>query len=226
MGDHLYYNNNEVITLYQDLWHRGKCVFKGDRDCLSRYHYIKEYCSRLCRPIKVLDLGANLGYFTFRLSEEFEGSFVMVECSDTVLGTLYPLCKLNEQKNITLLTKEMNLQDLEQLRSLEHFDVVLALSIIHYFEEPFQEVLRVLSKLGSVLFLEHPLPGENCSNHERIKREPLDLNDFKSTFCCKTASRYERSFLRDLYLIENEEPSPLYVELSSSSLSEFDPLVF
>ena len=71
---------------------------------------------------------------------------------------LIELCEQNNCKDkLIVLKTEMNLYKLKELSKCEHFDVILALNIIHHFKnEEVLEVCKVLTKLGDNLILETP----------------------------------------------------------------------
>ena len=87
----------------------------------------------------------------------------MVDVSDR----LPDICELNnEVPNIVYLKKEMSLQDLQALNEEEHFNVVLALNVVHHME-PWKEILETIFKLGDTIIIETP-----PSNDDRAKDTP------------------------------------------------------
>jgi hypothetical protein len=64
---------------YQDVWVKGKLVERGERDCEPRYEAIKKVAARFKRPFTVLDIGANLAYYSVRLAEDFDCTVLAVE---------------------------------------------------------------------------------------------------------------------------------------------------
>ena len=159
----------QPISIYNDIRVQGKTISLGYRNSEKRYDEIYKFCKKFNRPISVLDLGAAEGYFTFRLSEDFTVVFIAVE--NDPKRKLLDLCIKNNNHNVMLLNKKMNLDDLKLLKEVQHFDIVLALNIIHHFDEPFQSVLDTLVSMSSYCFLEHPNSFEDNSvkNFERIK---------------------------------------------------------
>ncbi|MDO7722484.1 MAG: methyltransferase domain-containing protein, partial [Nitrosopumilus sp.] len=150
----IYENDSSEIETYNDIRIKGKTLSSGYRNSEERYNEIYKFCKKFNRPISVLDLGAAEGYFTFRLSEDFPGVFVAVESNPQ--RKLLELCIKNNNQNILLLDKQMNLKHLKNLKEVQHFDVVLALNVIHHFDEPFQDVLDTLISMCSFCFMEHP----------------------------------------------------------------------
>lgn len=137
---------------YQDIWVRGKVKSKGVRDCESRWETIKEIASRWSRPFTVLDVGANLGYFSLRLAEEFDCTVVAVE---GMYGDwLQSILEENANPRVLFLRRNMSVRDLKRLADVEHFDLTLALSVVHHFGGPFDKSVDVLRSMGDVLLLE------------------------------------------------------------------------
>lgn len=203
MGCTAWVNNERHEVLYQDAWVDGRPVARGGRECEFRYHAIRKIVKKLKRPINVLDIGANMGYFSLRLAEEFDGCFVMVEGAEHIADGLLKLCKLNRNKKSILLKRRLSLENLKNLAKTEHFDFVLALSIIHHFEEPYQEVFEAMRNLGSTLIFEPPIKEEHGYNYERIVKEPIGFEKFPHVPLIKipTGSRYNHQFNRTTYLI-------------------------
>ena len=203
----IYENNFSKIDTYNDVRIKGETVFSGYRNSKKRYDEIFQFCKKFNRPISVLDLGAAEGYFTFRLSEDFSGVFVAVE--NNPQRKLLELCIKNNNRNILLLDKQMNLKHLKHLKEVQHFDIVLALNIIHHFDEPFQDVLETLVSMSSFCFMEHPnsLEDNSTKNSHRLKTEKLRLEKFKPKLLNKNQSGLGNSsnqkLERDMWLLEN-----------------------
>ena len=203
----IYENNFSKIDTYNDVRINGETVSSGYRNSEKRYDEIFQFCKKFNRPISVLDLGAAEGYFTFRLSEDFSGVFVAVE--NNPQRKLLELCIKNNNRNILLLDKQMNLKHLKHLKEVQHFDIVLALNIIHHFEEPFQDILETLVSMSSFCFMEHPnsLEDNSTKNSHRLKTEKLKLEKFKPKLLNKNQSGLGNSsnqkLERDMWLLEN-----------------------
>ena len=209
----IYENNFSKIDTYNDVRIKGETVFSGYRNSEKRYDEIFQFCKKFNRPISVLDLGAAEGYFTFRLSEDFSGVFVAVE--NNPQRKLLELCIKNNNRNILLLDKQMNLKHLKHLKEVQHFDIVLALNIIHHFDEPFQDVLETLVSMSSFCFMEHPnsLEDNSTKNSHRLKTEKLRLEKFKPKLLNKNQSGLGNSsnqkLEREMWLLENTKPKTI-----------------
>ena len=209
----IYENNFSKIDTYNDVRIKGETVFSRYRNSEKRYDEIFQFCKKFNRPISVLDLGAAEGYFTFRLSEDFSGVFVAVE--NNPQRKLLELCIKNNNRNILLLDKQMNLKHLIHLKEVQHFDIVLALNIIHHFDEPFQDVLETLVSMSSFCFMEHPnsLEDNSTKNSHRLKTEKLRLEKFKPKLLNKNQSGLGNSsnqkLERDMWLLENTKPKTI-----------------
>ena len=197
------------VDTYNDIRIKGKTLSLGYRNSEKRYAEIFKFCKKFNRPISVLDLGAAEGYFTFRLAEDFPGVFVAVESNPE--RKLLELCKKNNDHKVLLLNKQMNLKNLKNIKEVQHFDIVLALNIIHHFDEPFQDVLEALISMSSFCFLEHPnsLENESTKNSQRLKTDKLDLEKFKPVLLNKNPSGLgnplNQKLERNLWLLQNTQ---------------------
>ena len=202
-------SNMSSVDTYNDIRINGKTLSLGYRNSEKRYSEIFKFCKKFNRPISVLDLGAAEGYFTFRLAEDFDGVFVAVESNPE--RKLLELCKKNNDHKVLLLNKQMNLKNLKNIKEVQHFDIVLALNIIHHFDEPFQDVLETLVSMSSFCFLEHPnsLENESTKNSQRLDTEKLDLEKFKPILLNKNPSglgnSLNKKLERNLWLLQNTQ---------------------
>jgi len=167
--------NIDPLTLeqYQDVWIRGRVASRGVRECDDRYQIIKGYCAQFNRPFTILDIGANLGYFSIRLCEDLDCTSVLVE---GIYGDwLQEVLEANSNQRLILLKKLMSLDDLRKIAEVEHFDVVMALSVIHHFPNDINESLAVLQSLGDHLILELPNEREACGQDVVTQAMQLQL---------------------------------------------------
>ncbi|KKM06936.1 hypothetical protein LCGC14_1738940, partial [marine sediment metagenome] len=140
--------------LYQDIWVKGKVQTRGQRECAKRYELIRRFCAQYQRPFTVLDIGAADGYFAVRLAEDFpECTVVAVEPRERIGEVL----KLNDQQRVLWLNKALTAENIHKLTEVEHFDVTLALSVIHWLKVPPAWSLGALRELGDHLILEVPV---------------------------------------------------------------------
>lgn len=189
------------MEIYQDIVVKGNLVKKGIRPCEERYNAVRSVCQLFNRPVTVLDIGANLGYFSFKLAQEFKGTFVMIEGGKEEQDYLLTLCKLNDNQQIVLLNKRITLEDLNELASTEHFDITLALSVLHHFNEPLDQVFRAMTRLGNYLVIEMPHPQEHACNQSRVQREPLPLHEFRTELLAQTPTHTAPGLNRDTILV-------------------------
>ena len=140
--------------VYQDLVVNGEIYRIGTDDCESRYGMIKPVLDRLEGPFSVLDVGAAQGYFSFRIARDYPQSVcVMVDSDDTSYyahhgSMLRDLCAMNRDlTNVVHLDRRLDLADVSYLNGAEHFDVVLALLVVHLMDDRLREQIRVLEAL-------------------------------------------------------------------------------
>jgi SAM-dependent methyltransferase len=148
---------------YQDRWVRGRVTTRGYRECATRYALLRKGLGHL-RPRTVLDFGAAGGYFSFRLAQDLGADVTAVDDSPELATT----AKANGDRRVRLVRRRLNLT---QLRGLGHFDVVLALSVLHHLV-PWREHLEALRAAARrLLVVELPEPSERF--HRDL--DPADL---------------------------------------------------
>ena len=198
-----------MIKPYNDVIVNGKIVRAGSRASQARLEAIFSHCDRYNRPISVLDIGAAEGQFTIALASKFPGFFVAAE-ADPRRGLSQTLSR-NKLKNVALLEKALTLQDLKEISSVQYFDIVLALSVVHHFDEPFQEVVDVILGMCSYCFFEHPDPSEGLStkNSGRLMEEPINLSAYAPSVCAESDCSHlgYSSINRKMYLLQSASPS-------------------
>lgn len=153
-----------MLEQYQDIWVNGEVKKPGIRDCESRWNMMKPEFDKWRRPFTVLDFGANLGYYSLRLVEEYDCTVVAVESIYT--DWLMQVLDENKQDRIVLLDKKFTLDDIKLLAEVEHFDLVLALSVMHHVEGgSYHDILGAFVSLGDVLISEIALEGPACGQN-------------------------------------------------------------
>jgi hypothetical protein len=138
---------------YQQTYRRGETTGQFQRDCLPRYDILAEFCEQYTRPFTVFDLGANYGYFGFRLADNFDCVSVMADTKP-----IGDLCKANRGRFIWL-NHRMTAQDLIGLSRCEHFDVVLAYNVLHHFPD-WKAAADALLHMGDHIIAEVPAPDD------------------------------------------------------------------
>lgn len=156
---------------YQETWIRGRATGEAhQRECASRYEPIREALRAYRRPFSVFDFGANMGYFAFRIAEDFPQATVVAVDGHAELGEI---ARQNGLPNVVALIRRMNAADLAQLARCEAFDVVLALNVLHHMQD-WEAALEALRGLGSVLIAETPGPGDKAATGYTRHRGLLD----------------------------------------------------
>lgn len=175
---------------YQDIFINGKVVKQANfnhKNCELRYSIIKPVLEKFERPFTLLDIGASQGYYSFRSAYDFPHSVsVMIEGNNPVYpligDQLMSICQDNTLiKNVILLNKLIELDDLQRLAECEHFDVVLAMNIIHWFPKQWDKIINAIIQLGFNIIIETPpieptLPEEQVQVRHSITKfiEALD----------------------------------------------------
>ncbi|MBT3455517.1 tetratricopeptide repeat protein [bacterium] len=193
------------LGAYQDVVINNASVRHGERYSDDRYEFIKDFVAKYNRPITVLDFGASEGYFSFRLARNFKDSvFVMLEPK----RILCDLCKLNHEiENVIFLQKAANVSDLLRLGECEHFDVVLALSVVHWFGPLWKEAVDAVLALGDNIIIDVPPAGDSGAIGAKYHKDLNDYLDKKGKVIAK-GQRHTTSHLKLLsntYLIEQKK---------------------
>jgi len=182
---------------YQDQWVQGRNVGTGVRECASRYEALRPLLARYTRPFTVLDLGASLGYFSFRIAEDFPQATIVAIDDDP---RLFHQCLANEKSNVIHLKHCMREDDVWQLANCEQFDVVLALNVVHHFER-WESVLRSLFRMGDHLVIETPGDEPSACNYQNALRIFATLLDMEKETLAETPS-HVNDFNRPMWLFE------------------------
>lgn len=147
----------ENERLYQDIWIKGELRTKGVRDCQAGYEILKSVASRYKRPFTMLDIGANYGYFSTRLAEDFECCCVAIEPESKFVQRFF---EMNENHKVILLNHEFTAKSLRKLAQAEHFDIVLAYGVIHWLPLSPIESLEAITNLGDLSVIELPFEAD------------------------------------------------------------------
>lgn len=158
-----------MSTPYQDIWIKGEQVQRGQRECANRYEIVRSFFSQYQRPFTVLDMGASDGYFAVRLVEDFpDCTVVAVEPRPRIGEILHR----NDAQRVLWLRKKLSPTELSKLADVEHFDVTLALSVIHWMKRPPAESIEALRRMGDHLILELPVEAQATGQEVVQKIEP------------------------------------------------------
>lgn len=157
---------------YQPMIVNGETIFHtknasgGDLNGViqKRYAAMKPVLDRFGdKPIKVLDVGANNGYFSFNIAADYPNSHcVMIDCSQR----LGDLCMANTNlNNITCMNTYLRCGHITELRKRERFDVILALFVL-YHSDNWAHWLAEMKQMCKYLIVEIP------SLDDRINQRP------------------------------------------------------
>ena len=184
---------------YQETWIKGRPQqgTEFQRECAPRYEPIKKVLENYKRPFSVLDIGANMGYFSFRIAEDFpHATVIMMDNKKDLLE----LSIANELANVVMLPVHLTGADLGVFAKCESIDVVLALNVLHHFDD-WQAGLAAILEMGENIIIETPGSGDtnarNPQMHEELyailNNQPHELI-FESESHVSTAKRYMMRF--------------------------------
>lgn len=149
-----YFLNKHTDSIYQDLIIDNKIYEIGSDFCESRYKLIQPILDLYKGSFSILDLGAAQGYFSFRIAYDYPLSFcTMIEANNTSYyahhgDMLYDLCLLNPRlENICYLQKRISIPDLHFLNQNEHFDIIIALLVVHLMDNTLKKQIEIIENL-------------------------------------------------------------------------------
>jgi hypothetical protein len=183
---------------YQDVWINGNVIEKGVRECAPRYEVIKNILERFERPITVLDLGANFGYYSFRIAEDFDACCVMIEHPRA--GKLVRLCDRQFSDRLIVLDRRVTIAEVKELSRCEYFDVVLALNIIHHIGPGCQKAIR---HLGQIVIVETPSAKDSGACKQGNLKPIQDYWHQQSKVVLGRFSRHTSNEKSSMFLVEN-----------------------
>lgn len=152
---------------YQSVRINGTVTQSGERSCEDRFDLLRPLLAQYKRPFTVLDLGAAQGYFGQRIAEEYPAVSVCIDHDPSLVETL----SANGHRAVLGIQRRLTVQDLKDLAACEHFDVVLALNILHHFDDWYGALDAVLT-LGDHIVVESP-PVEDTQACGRARHKAL-----------------------------------------------------
>jgi hypothetical protein len=200
---------------YQDIIINGKVVQQAThnhKDCESRYQILKSVLECYNRPFTMIDIGASQGYYSFRAAYDYkDSSFVMIEGNNEhypLIGTqLLDLCKENSAlDNIIFLNKPIELADLQRLQECEHFDVIVAFNIIHWFKDSWKEIADAILNLGDTVVIETPPQETGVSDDQNRLR--LHIEEYlisKGAEVLGHVKRHTSDAISTIYLVQRHK---------------------
>jgi 2-polyprenyl-3-methyl-5-hydroxy-6-metoxy-1,4-benzoquinol methylase len=188
----------DQVERYQDVRVNGKTIVEGMRDCDHRYECIKAFVNNPNRPFTILDVGANFGYYSIRLLEDFPLAFAVLIQPYEEAKVLKKVVELNTNINdrIIILNAECNKENMERLSKCEHFDLILCLNILHHFEDPL-DIYDSIKQMTRQLIIETP-PVNDLNSCGQQNLESI-FNIVNKECHKKSAQGFERHTLRSTY---------------------------
>ena len=197
---------------YQDIYINGRVVKRATdnhRDCETRYSIIKKVLDKYNRQFTMLDIGASQGYHSFRTAFDYNSVCVMIEGNNDeypLIGDqLLDLCRCNTNlDNIILLQKPIVITDIQHLSECEHFDVILAMNILHWLGPNWKTAVDSLIAMGNNIIIETP-PQETIisSDNNKIRRDIENYLLANSAQILGTVKRHTSNTMSTIYLIQN-----------------------
>lgn len=204
------------LEQYQDVYVKGTILEKAsftERFLETRFSIVHDVLKKQKGNFTMLDVGASQGYFSFKAADLYPNSlFIMLEGSNPayplISKQLSSICEMNRSDNVIWLDSAIEQSKIETLATLEHFDVVLALNVLHWFPNDWKQILASLQKMSNTLIIETPpidetLPFEQIALRNELEATLVQLGATKQ----KGVPRHTNlSLYTTYYIIENKHP--------------------
>lgn len=192
---------------YQDIFLGDEKIVSGWRDCEERWELIKPHVHP---QTTIMDIGSHYGYFAIRAAQQPDTLVWSFESQEKRSDIQAAALGLNGLRNVILSPKHLQLKDFERMaRTTEKVDLVLALSVLHYFEpDELPEILYALGRISQNVIVEIANPNESeVANKDWVKKVPIRYllgTIFDSvTELGETPAPKDRSVMRKMYLCQN-----------------------
>lgn len=175
---------------YQPLWDNGREIGSGLRECGSRYDAIAAHIRDTGLPngFSCLDFGANLGYFSRRLADDFDAKCTAVDATPGLV----------ESPGVTVVPRMLVSAEIPELG---HHDLTLCLSVLHHYPKRWQQYLVALLASADLVFIELAASSEKGCAHMLPIRQELESLGGKVIGHTPTVSG---DALRPLWVISND----------------------
>lgn len=154
---------------YQDKWGNGTVVQSGYRECSGRYECVRDLCKHLFsdRPFRVCDIGANVCYFGLRLTSDFPACSVSAyeNHRGAVLAARRHLAEYGNDR-IQLSDSKVAIENVQRLG---HFDLILAMSVLHHMDEDTSVWIEALRKQCDHLIVELATEERARNSHRPVE---------------------------------------------------------
>lgn len=238
-SEFLKFCQQDPAKVYQDIVIKGQTRFQGVNLCENRYLLLKPLLENLGKEnFSVLDVGAGQGYFSFKIAHDFpKAHCYMIEHAnksyDHHARMLYQLCLLNDFPNVTFFHKTVSVPVLEWLNDQVHFDVILALLVVHQMDDSMEirkMAIENLLKLGNHVILEvsNDVAPELL---DFVKNELKDHSEFECTFPGEVPRYYDPATAYggkypdgkgEFYYFRRKNPGPTSTEIAHHVFSEMN----
>lgn len=132
----------------------------------GRYEVVRRIASRWGRRFSAFDFGANLGYFSVRLAEDFDCVPILVDRQSRLREVL----NRNHTPAIWL-NCHLSGSELMRLAACERFDLGLALNVLHHLAD-WREALAGMQEMCRRLIVETPETRDETAKNPHL-HEPI-----------------------------------------------------
>ena|SRR3990167_445853 len=185
---------------YQDIELKGELLAKGKRECQERWDLIKDHI----KPHDtVLDLGSATGYFSKKIAQTYPDSLVISFESDPIMCQIQSLMYEAEGiYNVVVCNYRLGKEDiLRWLKHTEVFDVLLALSVLHHYQERDAGLVwEGLQSMFPMIIGEFPSSNETPACGGIVKEKLQDIFKFTTVTIIGTVPSHLGEYQRKLWI--------------------------
>jgi SAM-dependent methyltransferase len=191
-------NELDTVERYQDIRINKETVVQGIRECETRYDYIKHAVIDPGRRFTILDIGANFGYYSIRLLEDFPKAFAVLIQPYDEAEVLKKVIELNTdiKDRVIILKTECHKDNIARLSECEHFDLTLCLNILHHFDDPLAIYSSIKQMTRQLIIETPPVNDINACGQQHL----APIFDIVNQECHKKSSKgFQRQTLDSAY---------------------------
>lgn len=128
----------------------------------ERFDLLKPTLDAYKRRFTVLDIGAGAGEVIKEIGQHYDAVVVAVE-KDFDVTPGYDVGSYRTVPGALCIKHEMSAHELQLLSECEHFDVVLAFNVLHWFGAEWREAMSAVLGMGDHVFIQLPPLDEETS---------------------------------------------------------------
>lgn len=185
---------------YQPLWIDGATVGADTarRDAVTRYEAIARRVAHLPAGFRMVDVGAQRGYFSYRMADELGADVIAIDGDESLREGVRAMEAGRLWTRVT--PAYANLLP-AQLPGIGNFDVGLALSVLHHVHW-WPRMIEDLLDACRQVFIEIAVPGEDLAGLEsRVLETSVAVEGLPGAVKVCEVPGFDGRYMRPTYMI-------------------------